>query len=50
LPNQNRLILKSQRIEINSNILTLDNAIPVGIAEEEDTLLNEAQRQVQQFN
>jgi hypothetical protein len=28
-------------------ILTLDNAIPVEVAEEEDTLLNEAQRQKQ---
>jgi hypothetical protein len=27
--------------------LTLDNAIPVEVAEEEDTLLNEAQRQKQ---
>jgi hypothetical protein len=39
--------ITEDRNKIKKAILTLDNAIPVEVAEEEDTLLNEAQRQKQ---
>jgi predicted RNA binding protein with dsRBD fold (UPF0201 family) len=39
--------ITEDRNKIQKAILTLDNAIPVEVAEEEDTLLNEAQRQKQ---